>query len=262
MKNVQKERLQAIGHHTMNLYQIEMTTVKQESQLIAEPLKELPAVRIKQVITKVHVMDENILFRIKETVGEKEKVGLLNFASPTSPGGNFLEGINAQEQTICRNSFLYPELLKYRRSYYLENRQKPREYYYNAKMIFAKHIKIIHDETELKLIKGEKYLDILSLAAPNVSAMKKNGMVIDWNRVHDDLTQKIIQTIRQFKLAGDRILILGAFGCGAFGNDPVMVATIFKEVLGRPEFIGSFIDIYFDILANPVSLAAFEEVFR
>ncbi|GAJ27378.1 hypothetical protein JCM15457_2365 [Liquorilactobacillus sucicola DSM 21376 = JCM 15457] len=260
MDNTQEKRLQAIGHHTMNLYQIEMGKVKQDSQLIEKPLAETVASGSGKA--EIKVINENILHRIKKVLSSDEKVGLLNFANPTVPGGHFLEGVNAQEQTICRNSFLYPELLKYRNSYYLENKQYPNDYYYNAKIIFARHIKILRDETEQCFLEGENHVDIVSSAAPNVTAMKATGMVIDQARLRKELKQKILQIIRQFKAVHERILILGAYGCGAFGNDSHTVAEAFKEVLERAEFSGSFETIYFDILDNAATLGTFKTVLQ
>ena len=259
LDNTQKKVLQEIGHHTMNLYQIEMGKINQKSELIEEPLKETQS--LGNMGAEVEVLDEDILHRIKLVAGNGQKVGVLNFASPTTPGGRFLEGINAQEQTICRNSFLYPELLKYRSSYYLENKRSSHRYYYSAKMIFASHIKVLRDETEKRFLEGENYVDILSIAAPNVTAMKKAQLVIDQRKIRNDFAKKILQILRQFKAAGDRILILGAFGCGSFGNNPHMVAEIFSESLGRIEFNGCFEIVYFDILANSTNLTAFKNIF-
>ncbi|KRM96222.1 hypothetical protein FC19_GL001032 [Liquorilactobacillus aquaticus DSM 21051] len=256
LDNTQKKILQEIGHHTMNLYQIEMDKIDQKSELIENMLSETPP--LGNGGAEIKVLDENILYRIKKATGHEQRVGVLNFASPTIPGGRFLEGVNAQEQTLCRNSFLYPELLKYRSSYYLENKRFPHHYCYSAKMIFASHIKILHDETEKNFLKGERHVDILSIAAPNVTAMKEAQLVIDQHNVYDNLAKKILQILRQFKLAGDRILILGAFGCGVFGNDPYMVAKIFRSTLARTEFCGCFQTIYFDILDNSTNLVAFK----
>ena len=110
-----KERLQLLAHKTMNIYQVEMRQLPQSSELITELPVETET--LNQYETKIVVKDENLLYRIFK-VPEDKKLGVMSFASPVSIGGNFQYGVNAQEQTICRNSFLYPELKKYRRTYY------------------------------------------------------------------------------------------------------------------------------------------------
>ena len=93
-----------------------------------------------------------------------------------------------------------------------------------------------------------KFADVVSVAAPDVTSMRENN--------------KVLATLRVFKNHETKVLILGAFGCGAFGNDPQMVAKIFKQVLDRSEFKGVFEEIYFDIMKNPQVLKIFENTLK
>ena len=45
------------------------------------------------------------------------------------------------------------------------------------------------------------------------------------------------------------ILVLGAFGCGAFQNNPRIVAQAYKNIL--PEFDGQFSKIEFAVYCSP-----------
>ncbi len=72
---------------------------------------------------------------------------------------------------------------------------------------------------------------------------------------------KILQTLRAFKQAQATVLILGAFGCGASGNDPKLVAQSFCSCLKRAEFKGVFEQIYFDIWQDPATLVEFKRAF-
>ncbi|KRL06223.1 TIGR02452 family protein [Liquorilactobacillus oeni] len=256
------EDLKKIGHHTMNLYQIEMNELKQRSILIEKLIPKTGAISpFKLTALNIKVVDENVLLRIRLENSQDAKVGVLNFASPVVPGGNFLEGVNAQEQTLCRNSFLYPELLKYKKNYYRLNQKNPHNFFYSPAFIFGQNIKILRDETEKSYLSKECLVDVLSIAAPDVKAMRKHGLQVKKDEIEKDLEVKVKQILRQFKLSGDTILIMGAFGCGSFGNDPQLVARIFKKQLYTGEFAGCFSDTFFSIYNDPVSLAAFSAVF-
>lgn len=256
-----KEVLQEIGHRTMNLYQIEMNKLEQSSILVTQLL---PATKTQGTFpSKISVLAENVLTRIRlENEAGVKKLGVLNFASPIIPGGGaFLEGIDAQEQALCRNSFLYPELLKYKKNYYLKNQQNPQHYFYSSAFIFAQNIRILRDETEQKYLPGNCLVDVVSIAAPNVTEMKRHGLQVNSAALQADFNCKVQQLLRQFKRAHERILLLGAFGCGSFGNDPRLVAQTFKTQLNAPEFVGCFEHIYFSIYQDSKALAAFSAVF-
>jgi uncharacterized protein (TIGR02452 family) len=49
---------------------------------------------------------------------------------------------------------------------------------------------------------------------------------------------------------GHTKLVLGAFGCGAFGNPPRQMAELFKKVLAEKEFYGFFSEICFAIIED------------
>ena len=251
------EKRQALGHKAMNLYQIQMYQLTQSSELVTFEPDEIVVDRIYE--TKLYVKDENLLYRLHR-FDKNVKVGCMNFADPITPGGNFLEGVNAQEEAICRNSFLYPELKKYKRTYYQVNQEYPNDYFYSPALIYANQVKVIRDEREDRIVLG-RLVDFVSIAAPNVTAMRLAQIELNLSRIYSDLENKILRTLRMFKNNRATHLVLGAFGCGVFGNDPQMVARAFKEVLARREFQGAFSEIYFDILNNPQALQAFEEVF-
>ena len=148
-----KERLQSLAHKTMNIYQVEMRQLPQSSELITELPVETET--LNQYETKIVVKDENLLYRIFK-VPEDKKLGVMSFASPVSIGGNFQYGVNAQEQTICRNSFLYPELKKYRRTYYYHNIQNPNDFLFSPYLIYASDIKFIEEYRGNQIPDGKK----------------------------------------------------------------------------------------------------------
>lgn len=107
-----------------------------------------------------------------------------------------------------------------------------------------------------------KFADVVSVAAPDVTSMRENNKVLPAEKIAEDIYNKVLATLRVFKNHETKVLILGAFGCGEFGNDPQMVAKIFKQVLDRSEFKGVFEEIYFDIMKNPQVLKIFENTLK
>ncbi|MCI1700147.1 TIGR02452 family protein [Liquorilactobacillus nagelii] len=244
MTNLTSEDYRNIAHHTMNLYQIEMNDLPQHSKLVSNLLAPIKP-RFQQK-TRIFVENENLLQRLKKISGAKT-VGILNFASPIDIGGNFKQGINAQEQTICRNSYLYPELCTFRREYYYYNQQHENHGFYTRRMIVSYQVKFLRDETEKQYLKPARSVDVISMAAPDISLMRREKYQPTIEQIQSEFKWRITQFLRQFSILGDNDLILGAFGCGSFQNDPQLVAGVFKDVLQSTEFATAFKNIYFSI---------------
>lgn len=257
MTELTKNKYRQIAHHTMNLYQVEMSGLTQKSELVESSL--LPTATAKQRQMTIFVKNENLLRRIRIFADQAKKAGVLNFASPITPGGNFRSGVNAQEQTLCRNTFLYPELLKFRRKYYYYHQLNENHGFYSQKMIISQHVKVLRDETEEKYLQPAYYLDFVSMAAPNVRLMKQRGFAISRSEIKQTFIKRITQILRAFKNLQEDSLILGAFGCGDFQNDPYLVAEAFRQVLGSAEFKTVFAEIYFSIL-DPMQAKIFSTI--
>lgn len=257
MSQKQRKINQALGHKALNIYQIESRHLRQSSELITFQPPEQAAYGHKPA--KIYVEEENLLARIWKIDFER-KVGCMNFASPMEPGGGFLMGYDGQEETICRNSFLYPELKKFNQSFYELNRKVPNQGYFSPNVIYSNQVKVLRDQSEGKILPYRRFIDFASVSAPNITYMKLRQHPLDFRRIQADLHEKILRTIRMFKNNEVEILILGAFGCGVSQNDPYLVAQTFKQVLDRPEFLGVFKEVYFPILNNKSALNIFNRV--
>lgn len=165
-----------------------------------------------------------------------KKVCVLNFASARNPGGGVKNGSNAQEESICRCSTLYPCLntdeMYY--NFYKRHRQL-KGTLYNDDCIYTPSIKVIKTDTKLpELLEEDQWwdVDVITCAAPNLSSTHEIA-----NVSNDEL--RVIYNnrfSRIFELAvmnGVDILILGAFGCGCFKNDPKLVADVFAKLTKR-----------------------------
>ena len=159
----------------------------------------------------------------------------LNFANGVQPGGGFLHGALAQEEVLCRSSALYLTLVD--DPMYLHHRQRHRPdstdwaIYSTDVPVFRKD-----DGTELD---HPWLLSFLTCAAPYAPSIGQPES--------GDLLQKRINRVlaiaRAFSYSA---VVLGAWGCGAFANDPHRTAVDFREAL-ETEFKGAFSEVDFAI---------------
>lgn len=163
------------------------------------------------------------IFHVKEAMGEDNeniKVAVLNFASYRNPGGKFVEGSNAQEECLCHSSNLY-NILRNFKLYYKDNESKPNRNLYTDRALYSPNV-IFN--------KGDKIVqaDVITCASPNWTAAQRwNVSPVENNLV---LAQRM-QFIKNIaELEGVDVLILGAWGCGVFGQDPYTVAKLFDFI--------------------------------
>ncbi len=173
-----------------------------------------------------------------------KKVCILNFASATNPGGGVLNGSSAQEESICRCSTLYFALLSEKMfdSFYEPHRRK-RDPLYNDDIIYSPDVYVVKSDTSSpeRLSESDWYsVNVITCAAPNLRSKPSNQMNPNAGDkaadiTNDDLEKLIEKRIRKIVAvaAADNndVLILGAFGCGAFRNPPKIVAKAFHKVL-------------------------------
>jgi uncharacterized protein (TIGR02452 family) len=159
----------------------------------------------------------------------------LNFANGIQPGGGFLGGARAQEEVLCRSSALYQTLID--DQMYAEHRKRRRPdstdwaIYSPDVPVFRKDDGTELDQTWL--------LSFITCAAPVASRIGQPES--------GDLLQKRIHRVLSIAKAFDySTLVLGAWGCGAFGNEPHRTAVDFRHALEN-DFSGAFSDIVFAI---------------
>lgn len=190
-----------------------------------------------------------------------KKVAVHNFASATNPGGGVTNGSRAQEECLCRCSTLYPVLntnLLWG-GFYGFHRSRHDVLYTDA-CIYSPDILIVKTDEELpKRLPKDSWckVDVITCAAPNLRANPNNKMnpgsgvaVKVTDRELLEIHKKRAKQMLNVALAeGAQVLVLGAFGCGAFRNNPEVVARAYKEVL--KEFEGAFAHIEFAVYCTP-----------
>jgi uncharacterized protein (TIGR02452 family) len=186
-----------------------------------------------------------------------QKVAVLNFASATSPGGGVATGASAQEECLCRVSTLYP-CLKTQAAcdkFYGPHRAAPNPLH-NDDIIYTKDVVVLKDDDYHPLAAPFR-VDVITCAAPNLREKPSNRYNRnDGDAVHispERLLELHLKRARKILSAaaanGAEVLILGAFGCGAFRNDPAVVAASYQQAL--PQFLNHFKTIEFAVYCPP-----------
>lgn len=157
----------------------------------------------------------------------RTKVAALNFASYKNPGGMFLKGSKAQEECLCHHSALYNILSRFP-NYYAENKKNLNEALYTDRAIYTPAVPFFTES-------GKFDCDIITCAAPNKYAAQRYKNVSDEKNWYH-LYNRIEFILNIAKLHQVDILIVGAFGCGVFGQDPYEVAAIFKYLLDNKSY--------------------------
>jgi uncharacterized protein (TIGR02452 family) len=172
----------------------------------------------------VEVTDESTL-QAARRLGEG--VAALVFASARHPGGGFLNGAQAQEESIARGSALYP-CLRAAAPFYAYHRSRP-ELTYSDRIIYSPRVPVFRDDRG-RLLAAPYEVTFLTAAAPNVSAIRRTQpeRIVD---VPDVLRRRAARILAVAAAHGHDRLVLGAWGCGVFGNDPAEVAAAFAVAL-------------------------------
>ena len=197
--------------------------------------------------------------RLTKTEG---KIGCLNFASAKNPGGGFLNGAQAQEESLARSSALYPTLTKFQREMYDYNRLLT-TCLYSDYMIYSPDVVFFRNDAG-ELLPQPFLLDILTSPAVNVGAMKQNRPS-ELSQVEQTMLSRIDKILSVFVWQKVEKIILGAWGCGVFQNKPEDVAAYFAHYLTQKGKYGKcfreVVFAVFDRSKNQENVRAFENVF-
>ena len=194
------------------------------------------------------------------------KIAVLNFANAYNPGGGVKNGAMAQEECLCRSSNLHSALtLPYiLRNYYKWNSRHTGDMGTDA-LIWSPGVTVFKtDDAVPTEMKREDWfrVDVLTCAAPYYDKNKKHPVTEEKLR---DVFYHRIRNILEVAIANDTdILVLGAFGCGAFHNPPELVADVCRELLIEKRYFRFFKRIMFAIKKNDsknTNLEAFRKVF-
>jgi uncharacterized protein (TIGR02452 family) len=188
-------------------------------------------------------------------------IAVLNFASARNPGGGYLKGAKAQEEDLCRHALLYPSLVQ-APDYYAAHRASS-DLLYSHRVIWSPGVPV-HRGEDGRLLAEPYLVSFLTSPAPNAGQMLRHDPGAG-ERIRQALHERAGRVLAVAAHHGARALVLGAWGCGVFRNDPREVAAAFHAHLaGDGAFAAVFGRVVFavwDRMPNSANRAAFAERF-
>jgi uncharacterized protein (TIGR02452 family) len=184
------------------------------------------------------------------------RVVALNFASAKNPGGGFLGGAKAQEEDLARCSALYKCQLT--QPAYDEANRACASMLYTDHLIYSPDVPFFRDE-RLQLLAEPFVASIITSPAPNAGEARRRG---ESERVRATLERRAAHVLAVAAHHGHLTLVLGAWGCGVFRNDPREVADVFVRLLTNLPYARAFDRVVFAIYDRSEARAnfrAFEE---
>lgn len=257
------------GHYYFNKKEIDVkelitasrnstfTVASAEWPNLQEKLQKLTKKTIKTVIECKNCTTVEALLGAKT----ESKIGILNFASAKNAGGGFLTGAMAQEESLARASSLYDAQTK-STLMYQRNREQS-SYLYTDFLIYSPNVVFWVDDNGV-FLETPVLADVITSPAPNKGAMLQNQKSNEIQKIEKVFRDRMEQVLAISELQGVEYLILGAWGCGVFRNEPAIVAQLFKEVLAE-KFQNSFKKIVFavfDTSDKQVNFKAFADLFN
>lgn len=226
----------------------------------------------------VKFKEDLTLLSAKEAVMRGKRTTILNFANPVECGGGVLRGAKAQEENICRSTNLYKSLISDNASsFYQTNKSMMKNNGYNSiftgtdLVIYSPDVMVLkedvgyrsgflYSDTE-KYTNHPFYIDVLTCAAPMISGSGYFLPDVDLQQIFE----RRIRNILEVAIENDtEVMILGAFGCGAFHNPPEVVADAFRNVLLEKRYRNAFDEVIFAVKRTDricPNIEAFEKYF-
>lgn len=206
------------------------------ARLSIPPGASLPAAGPRRFAeTRVGVANETTMGAARRLVAGGQHAVLLNFANGVIPGGGFLGGARAQEEVLCRSSALYVTL---EGDPMYEAHRRQGDDASSDWVILSSDVPFFRTDDGTTLDAPWR-ASVLTCAAPIATRV---GQPLSG----DLLGARIRRVLAAAEAYGYEALVLGAWGCGAFGNDPLRTARDFGEALSGP-FRGAFGELVFAI---------------
>ncbi|AQX11856.1 TIGR02452 family protein [Elizabethkingia meningoseptica] len=186
----------------------------------------------------------------------QELIMCLNFASAKNPGGGFINGAEAQEESLARVSGLYESQLEAEDFYKIHRGMK--SCFYTDNMIYSPGVPVFRNQKG-ELLSRPVLCNFITSAAVNAGVVKQRepDKVTQINEAMKERIDKMLALALEKK---NETLILGAWGCGVFRNTPQDIAQLFSLHL-KGKYKNKFKRIVFAVLTkNEVTLQLFEDI--
>lgn len=162
-----------------------------------------------------------------QAAGRYDKPFVLNFANAHHAGGGFLLGANAQEEALCRCSTLYASINSKAASEMYRYNNTHMSRVESDHMLYSPNVCVFRDH-KCELFEEQFLVSVVTASAPNRYGA---ALIASDSLISETITRRIRIMLKIAQEHGHRNLILGAWGCGAFGNDPKDVSECFRRVL-------------------------------
>jgi uncharacterized protein (TIGR02452 family) len=163
----------------------------------------------------------------------------LNFASATHPGGGFLSGARAQEEYLARSSGLYACLRNHPMYQFHMWNDDP---LYSNYAIYSPAVPVFRADDGALL---EEPYTVAMITSPAVNAAQLAEA--RYTEIAPAMWDRITKVLAVGLLHGHDSIVLGAWGCGAFGNNPNEIAMLFERAL-RENFKTAYRRVIFAVL--------------
>jgi uncharacterized protein (TIGR02452 family) len=175
-------------------------------------------------LTAAHGLLQDPKTQKNDSSNRTARVGVLNMASMLAPGGGFLNGASGQEASLCMCTTLLPSLSD--------------EFYPlpDIGAVYTPDVLVFRNEQAEDLEKKNRwFVDCVTggtLRFPSITVDETTGRGSYANDKDRDLvSEKMRAVMRIFQAKKVSKVVLGAWGCGAFGHPVGEVAAAWRKVL-------------------------------
>jgi len=215
--------------------------------------------------TKFEINNETTLNAAKRSIVDRKQTDTicLNFASAKNPGGGFINGSNAQEESLARSSGLYP-CINQMQAVYQTNRNL-KSPLYSDNIIYAPQVPFFREDNG-DLLDNYYLLSVITSAAVNAGVALKSQVKISREEIKHIMLERAKKILAVAVINNHRNIILGAWGCGVFQNSPQDIAAVFHHHLVREDYFKNYFNcVVFAILDRSKKLhiiQSFQDIFN
>lgn len=202
--------------------------------------------KVRRNLSGTVIVEENTTFAAAKKYLAVGKTAVLNFANPVSPGGGVQNGAMAQEECLCRSSNLYACLTFSAFADYYQYNREFHNHFFSDRLIYTEGVTVFKDDATVPVLMPERewfQVDVITCAAPFLAKRRYTNKAA-LRALFRDRIKNIFESAIEYNID---VLILGAFGCGAFRNPPDIVSMAFKEVIDENQYETQFKKIVFAI---------------
>jgi uncharacterized protein (TIGR02452 family) len=219
------------------------------------PGQALPESTTGSYATTIDVVNDTTLAAALHLKEQGYNLVVLNFASATEPGGGFLDGARAQEEYLARSSGLFACLRGNPMYAFHRARHNP---LYSNYAIYSPGVPVFRADDHSLL---EEPYTVGIITSPAVLA--KHVGPTERPQIEPAMWTRILKVLSAGLVHGHDAIVLGAWGCGAFGNDGHLIAGLFHKALVE-NFAGAYTRVIFAIVdwsEDRKFISPFEDVF-